>query len=121
MPACELEPADKRAFIDAVGQKLVKRHGKKKYYKTGDIAQAATECGYPIDWACWAYCIFASPDAFRSLHEMTGEACDYAAMKADVLAALADGAFQLPNLELSWREWPDINLSQIFDWFDWSP
>ncbi len=42
MPACEIRPEDKRAFIGAVGEELVKRHGKKKYYKPDDIDQGDT-------------------------------------------------------------------------------
>jgi len=120
VPACELKPADKRAFIGAVGEELVKRHGKKKYYKTDDIGRAATARGYPIDWVCWAYCIFSSLEDFKSLHEAAGEVCDYASMKAEVLSDLSGGSFQWPDLDLSWLEWPDIDLSEIFDWFDWS-
>jgi len=33
MPACHLEPQDKKAFIDAVGEELVRKHGKKKHYE----------------------------------------------------------------------------------------
>jgi len=121
MPACELKPADKRMFIGAVGEELVKRHGKKKYYKTNDIRKAAADLGYQVDWVCWAYCIFSSPEDFRSLHDAAGEVCDYAAMKAEVLADLAGGACQWPDIGLSWLEWPDIDLSSIFDWFGLTP
>lgn len=121
MPACDLTPADKRAFIGSVGKELVKRHGKKKYYKNEQIRTTVQDLGYQIDWVCWAYCIFSSPADFKSLHDAAGEACDYAVMKAEVLTDLAGGAFQWPDIDLSWLEWPDIDLSSIFDWFDWSP
>lgn len=121
MAICELKPEDKRAFIGAVGEELVKRHGKKKYYKPDDIGHAASARGYSDDIVCWAQCIFAAPEDFEALHEMAGVACDYARMKAEVLADLAgSGGFQLPDIDLSWLEWPDIDLSGIFDWFDWS-
>ena len=122
MPACDLKPESKKAFIGAVGEELVKQHGKKKYYKTDDIGRAAKSLGYPIDIHCWAYCIFSSPQDFTALHEALGEVCDYAKMKAEVLADLAEGGgFQWLDIDLSWLEWPDINLSGIFDWFDFSP
>ncbi len=121
MSACELKPADKKAFIGAVGEELVNRHGKKRYYKPDDIGRAATARGFPIDIHCWAYCIFSSPDDFAALHSALGEVCDYTKMKAEVLADLAGGSFQWPDIDLSWLEWPDIDLSSIFDWFDWSP
>lgn len=123
MPACELKPKDKKAFISDVGEELVQRHGKKKYYKADDIGRAVRDRGYPIDVACWAYCLFSSPEDFKALHDAAGEACDYLAMKAEVLSALAggDNAFAWIDLDLSWLEWPDLDLGNIFDWFDWSP
>lgn len=122
MTACALKPEDKKAFIGAVGQELVKRHGKRKYYKTSEVKSAADYLGYIVDWHCWAYCIFSSPEDFAALHSAMGEACDYVAMKAEVLRDLAGGHdFSWLDINLSWLEWPDIDLSQIFDWFDWSP
>lgn len=122
MPAaCTLKPEDKKAFIGSVGEDLVARHGKRRYYNTDDIRRAITSLDYPIDWACWAYCIFSSPTDFKALHDAAGEVCDYAAMKAEVLTDLAGGSFQVPDMDLSWLEWPDIDLSALFDWVDWTP
>ena len=119
MPACHIKPDDKKALIGAVGQELVRKQGKKNYYKPDDVRRAAETCGYPIDVHCWAYCIFSSPEDFRALHDAAGEICDYALMKAEVLGDLASGAsFSLFDIDLSWLEWPDIDLSSIFDWFD---
>lgn len=119
MPACEIKPRDKKLFISAVGEELVKKHGKKKYYKSDDIGRAAKSRGYPVDIHCWAYCIFSSPEDFKALHEAWGEACDYVSMKAEVLKDLKDGsAFEWIDIDLSWLEWPDIDLSGIFDWFN---
>jgi hypothetical protein len=119
MAACELAPKDKKAFVGAVGKELVQKHGKRKYYRPEDIRRAAESGGYPLDIHCWAYCIFASPEDFRSLHEAAGEACDYAAMRADVLTDLASGGtFSWPDVDLSWLDWPDIDLGGMFDWFD---
>jgi hypothetical protein len=122
MPACELAPADKKAFISAVGEDLVRKHGKKKYYKTDDIGRSVIARGYPMDISCWAYCIFSSPGDFKALHDAAGEVCDYASMKAEVLSELAQGGvFSWLDIDLSWLEWPDIDLSGIFDWFDFTP
>jgi hypothetical protein len=121
MPACHLEPKDKKAFIGAVGEELVRRHGKKKYYESSQIRRAAESRGYSLDIHCWAQCIFSTPEDFKALHDAAGEACDYVAMKAEVLRDLAiDGTFAWPDIDLSWLEWPDIDLSGIFDWFDFS-
>jgi hypothetical protein len=122
MPACHLEPQNKKAFISAVGEELVRKHGKKKYYEPREVRSAADYCGYAADIHCWAYCIFTTPEDFKALHDAAGEACDYAAMKAEVLADLASGGtFSWLDINLSWLEWPDIDLSSIFDWFDFSP
>jgi len=121
MPACHLEPKDKKAFIGAVGEELVRAHGKQNYYKPSDIRRAAERRAYPVDIHCWAYCIFSTPEDFKAIHDAAGEVCDYAAMKAEVLSDLAaDGSFSMFDIDLSWLEWPDIDLSSIFDWFDFS-
>jgi len=39
-------------------------------------------------------------------------------MKSEALADLSGGSFELPDIDLSWLEWPDIDLGMIFDWFD---
>lgn len=119
MPACEMKPNDKKALIGAVGEELVRRHGKKKYYTTGEVRDSALASGVADVFVCWAYCIYCSPEAFKALHDALGESCDYAKMKAQVLADLSGGSFQWPDIDLSWLEWPDIDLSSLFDWFDW--
>ena len=111
MSPCEMKPGDKRKFVSDVGQRLVQDHGKKKYYKPDQIRKAAHDGGYQPDYICWAYCMFSSPSDFAAIHEAAGETCDYVAMKSEVLADLAtDGSF----LGI------DIDLSDLFDWFDLS-
>jgi hypothetical protein len=122
MPACHIEPSDKRKFIGEVGEALVQTHGKKEYYRPTEVRRAAESRGYPVDIHCWAYCVFTTPEDFKAIHDAAGEVCDYAAMKASVLADLASGgAFSWLDIDLSWLEWPDIDLSSIFDWFGFSP
>jgi hypothetical protein len=76
---------------------------------------------FPIDIYCWAYYIFSTPEDFKAIHDTAGEVCDYAAMKAEVLADLVTGGFSsLFDIDLSWLEWPDIDPSSIFDWFDFT-
>jgi len=119
MAACELAPQDKKKFVGDVGGELVRKHGMRKYYEPSDIQAAAEACVYAADFHCWAYCIFASPNDFRALHEAAGEACNYATMRAEVLADLASGdSFASSDVGLSWLEWPDIDLGGLFDWFD---
>lgn len=121
MPACDLRPEGKKRFISDVGERLVEKHGKKKYYKPAQIRTAARDRGYQPDIVCWAYCMFSSPSDFAAIHETAGEVCDYAAMKSEVLADLASGgSFLNTDVDLSWLEWPDIDLSDLFDWFNFS-
>lgn len=122
MPACHMKPRDKKAFIDTIGKNLVSKHGKRKYYQPAQVRDSAMSLGYSIDIHCWAYCIFTSQTDFQALHDAAGEVCDYAAMKAEILTDLAgsDG-FSFLDINLSWLEWPDINLSSIFSWFDTTP
>jgi hypothetical protein len=118
MSACEMKPEDKKALVSDVGQRLVARHGKKKYYRPEDVRKATIDSGYGIDLVCWAHCIYLSPDDFTAVHEMAGEVCDQAVMKAEVLGDLVgSGGFELPDIDLSWLEWPDIDLPDLFDWF----
>lgn len=120
MPACELCPSDKKQYVSDVGETLVKRHGKKKYYSPKQVREASRDRGYPPDYECWAYCIYLLPDDFEAIHAAAGEACDYVSMKAEVLRELSGGfEFAWPDIELSWLEWPDIDVSGIFEWFNW--
>ena len=121
MPPCEMKPADKKAFVGAVGQELVSKHGKKKCYQPKHVREAAVARGYDIDVVCWAYCVFCSPSDFAALHSAAGEVCDYVAMKAEVLKDLSpDGTFDWLDIDLSWLDWPDIDLSSVFEWFDFT-
>lgn len=115
MPACHLKPKDKKAFIGAVGRELVRKHGKQKYYPPGQVRDAATWCGFPLDIHCWAYCFFTTPTDFYRLHHAAGESCDYAEMKSEVLSDLSGGIFSSLDLDLSWLEWPDIDISSSID------
>jgi len=121
MSACHLEPKDKKQLISDVGERLVAEHGQKKYYKPEEVHQATLDLGYQVDYVCWAYCIFTSQEDFTMIHEALGEICDYVKMKGEVLTDLAQGGSFLDlDIDLSWLEWPDIDLSSVFDWVDFS-
>ncbi len=53
---CEVEPKDKKKYISDVGEGLVRRHGKQKYYAPLQVRGCRVSWGYAIDWECWAYC-----------------------------------------------------------------
>lgn len=121
MSACHIEPENRKKLVSDVGRKLVADHGKQKYYKPDEVRKAALDLGYEIDYVCWAYCIFTSPEDFALIHEALGEVCDYVKMKGEVLGELAQGgSFLELDIELSWLEWPDIDLSSVFDWVDFT-
>jgi hypothetical protein len=66
--------------------------------------------------------LYSSRKNFDEHHAATREVCDYASMKSEMTAAMTDGASDSWfNIGMSWLEWPDIDLSSIFDVFDISP
>ena len=121
MSACHLPPAAKRKLISDVGEELVRTHGKKKYYRPTEVERAARTRGYSIDVHCWAYSFYITPEDFKALHDSAGEVCDYTLMRAELLTDISSGSFRPADLDLSWLEWPDNDLSAVFDWFDFSP
>ena len=64
-------------------------------------------------------CLYTSPSDFDEYHKSIGEECDYASMKAEMTSAITDGASDSWfDADTSWFDWPDINLSSIFDSID---
>lgn len=115
----ELSPSDKKQFLSDVGQDLVAHHGKKKYYKKEEVRASCRRRKYPEDWDCHAFCLFLDEATFQAIHVGVDAVCNYQEMRRDALAALTDsGSFLDIDLDLSWLEWPDIDLGSVFDWFD---
>lgn len=121
MPTCKLQPDDKRAFAQAVGNDLLKHHGKRKSYSPSQVRDACDRLGFAADWHCWAMALYCAPADFAAYHEAIGEVCDQASMKSEMAAALTDGASEAWfDVDLSWLDWPDVDLSGIFDFVDFS-
>jgi len=119
MASCELAPEDKKAYGKEVGEILVKNHGKKKFYSPEEVKTASSHSRFAMDWHCWAMCLYTSPSDFEAYHRSVGETCDYGSMKADMTSALTDGASESWfDLDVSWLDWPDIELSSVFDFLD---
>lgn len=75
----------------------------------------------PLDIDCWMYALYTSHADFDAHHRLTGELCDYGAMRSYMIVAITDGAASPASwfsIDLSWLEWPDIDLSSIFEFFD---
>ncbi len=119
MAACPLSPPDKKRYGKAVGEILVRKHGKRKYYSPEQVKKASEESRYGLDWHCWALSLYSSPADFKAYHGRIGEACDYASMRAEMATALTDGASDAWfSIDLSWLEWPDFDVASLFDLFD---
>ena len=119
MTTLALSPSEKKAYGIEVGQILVRDYGKQKFYSSKQVQNASRQSKQSIDWHCHAMCLFTSPIEFKSYHDSIGENCDYEAMKADMSSAMTDGASDSWfDLDMSWLEWPDIELPSIFDIFD---
>ena len=119
MSALESSPTYRKLYGKAVGEILVKEHGKKEYYTPAQVKSASSRTKYNVDWHCWAMCLYCSAPDFVAFHESIGEACDYASMRAKMTSAMTDGkSDSWFDVDLSWLEWPDVDLSSIFDIFD---
>ena len=117
---CAIAPRDKRAQAKRVGSDLVRHHGKRKFYAVSQVRAANERCGIQLDVACWSHAMFNTHADFDRMHGALGEACDYVAMKQQMLEAVAmEGAPGWLNFDfdLSWIEFPDLDGS-IFDLFD---
>jgi hypothetical protein len=115
---CHTPPKDKRAFAREVGDDLLKHRGKKRFYSIGEVHASLRRRRIAYDLDCWAFALYTSRDDFKRHHRIRGERCDYDEMRGEMIDALAEGAWSLMDIDLSWLEWPDIDLSSIFDFFD---
>lgn len=115
MPACTIPPADKARLGRERGSHLAKRYGKKRFYSPGEVRTSLLHRAVVVDWHCWGYALFCTAEAFADGNRGTGETCDYAVMKAEMVSAVTDGATQeWFTFDLSWLDWPDINLGSLF-------
>ncbi len=112
-------PRDKRAFGKAVGDQLLKRHGKKRSYDLYEIADVIDFLELPFDLARWAYAAFAAPEDIKAYQALTRETFDYTAMKSEMFSAMTEGASDTWfDFDMSWLEWPDFDFGSLFDFFD---
>jgi hypothetical protein len=115
---CHTPPKDKKAFAKKLGADLVKHRGKKKFYSIAEVHASLRRLQW-LDLDCWGFALYSSRHDFDQHHRGIGEQCDYDSMRGEMIDALADGAsWSLLDIDLSWLEWPDIDLSTIFDFID---
>lgn len=116
---CPQSPPNKKEYISEIGKILVADYGKKKYYKPEEVKEAqkksrfqdALEYAEYVDWSCWAMSMFSSHEDFDAYHLMTGETCDYVAMKTEMLAGITTS-----SSPIDWISMPDIDLDA--SWLD---
>jgi hypothetical protein len=121
VPACAIQPEDRRKQVQRVGNDLIKNYGKKKFYTVQEVKNANRRQAVNYDVACWSHAFFNSHPDFDQYHAKIGETCDYTAMKSEMAADLSENSSSwLPDFDfdLSWIELPDINWSALFDGID---
>ena len=110
--SCEPAPQNKKEFISDIGEILVKDNGKKKYYSPEEVKKAHRKSKWYdyVDLSCWAMSVFTSHEAFDLYHELAGEACDYVAMKTEMLGGIS------ASVVTDWTDIPAIDLDA--SWLD---
>ena len=117
----EIPEDEKKEFSRKLGSDVFKTHGKKKYYSKDEINKSYTNLGTPIDLHCWGYSLFMTHSDFDTHHSLIGEACDYIAMKTEMVTAFTghvSDAWSDFDFDLSWVEFPDFDISGVLDVFD---
>ncbi|WP_303746812.1 DUF6559 family protein [Stenotrophomonas pigmentata] len=115
---CAIAPEDKRRQAQLVGDDLLRHYGKRNFYSVQQVRDANRRNKIDLDLACWSHALFNTHSDFDQLHAASGEACDYAAMKAEMLRSMAtDSSASWFDFDLSWLEFPDLDIS-LFDFFD---
>jgi hypothetical protein len=110
--SCPPAPTNKKEYIIDIGKILVNDYGKKKFYKPEEVKKAHKKSSRysEFDFSCWGMSTFSSHRDFDKYHEQTGEICDYAEMKAEMLQG-----FSLVKT-VSWTEIPDLDMDA--SWLD---
>lgn len=115
---CAIAPEEKRRQAQLVGDDLLRHYGKRNFYSVQQVRDANRRSKIDLNLACWSHALFNTHSDFDQLHAASGEACDYAAMKAEMLRSMAtDSSASWFDFDLSWLEFPDLDIS-LFDFFD---
>lgn len=117
MTACALSPEDQRVQARTVGNDLVQHYGKKKFYDVDEVKAANRRQNISLDVGCWSHAMFNTRADFDAYHRSIGEACDYTAMRSEMLESLTSvDPAPLIEADGSWLDLPD--LLSIFDFLD---
>lgn len=122
MPAITQRPLDKRAVGKAVGDELLKRHGKKRFYTVHQVADVVHSLTLGPEALSQSLALFSTADDFNAYHATLGDPRDYSKLKEEMFEAMLEFTLEgLFNLDMSWLDWPDFDFSGFFDFFDFSP
>lgn len=119
---CPSAPTNKKEYLTDIGKILVKDYGKKKYYKPEEVKNAHRKSKWydGLDFSCWGMSTYSSHSDFDKYHEQTGEICDYAEMKTEMLQGLSltNGleVSEITDLDIdaSWLDFGEI-FGNIFE------
>jgi len=122
MPACTIKPADLERQVRVVGRDLVQNYGRKKYYTPLEVRNANRRVGIQPDYTCWSHAFFNDRPDFDAWHAARGEACDYTAMKSEMVSSIDVGDARSSGFDIdgSWLDLPSIDWSSLLD-FDLDP
>lgn len=121
MPPTIQRPVDKRAVGKAVGDQLLKRHGKKRFYTVHEVADVVHTLTLGSEALSQSLALFSTPDDFNAYHATIGEDRDYGRLKEEMFEAMMEIAVESWfDLDMSWLDWPDFDFSSLFDFFDFS-
>ena len=119
---CSKSPENKKQYISELGQILITDFGKKEFYKPEEVHKAHKKSSYSgYDFNCWGSAVFSEHSEFDKYHEQTGEICDYASMKTEMLVGISDSDstswFGLPDfdIDLSWLDLSEIGFGVILE------
>jgi hypothetical protein len=113
---------DKRALGQAVGDELIKRHGKRRFYRVQEVVDVFDVLELSLDGLQWALAAYSSPAEFAAYSASIHSAADYAEMKSAMFEAMTGSdSSSWFDLDMSWLDWPDFDFSGFFDFFDFSP
>src|SRR5688572_21841439 len=116
MPACSINPGDRREHVRRVGNDLLKNFGSKQFYSVEEVKAANCRQGISLELCCWSHAAFNSHRDFDTYHQTLGERGDYMAMKAEMLSSVSNTSdtSKWYDKDVSWLELP----LAILDCFD---
>ena len=114
--SCPPSPKNKKEYVSELGKILIKEYGKKKYYKPEEVKKAHKKTKWydGLDFGCWGMSTYSSHSDFDRYHDQTGEVCNYAEMKTEMLQGLSmnDGSNWIDissfDIDTSWLDFGEV-------------